>query len=80
MASRRVRLTFPANLVTEPIIYMVGRKFEIVTNIRRANILRDAGWVVLEITGDDEEIDKAIEYLRERNVDVQAVEGDVLAN
>ncbi|GIX06624.1 MAG: ferredoxin [Candidatus Poribacteria bacterium] len=80
MASRRVRLTFPAELVTEPLIYLVGRNFEVVTNIRRANIVKDAGWVVLEITGENAEIDRAIGYLQERGVTVEPVEGDVVAS
>ena len=80
MASRRVRLTFPADLVTEPIIYLIGRNFDVVTNIRRANIVRDAGWVILEISGENPEIDRAIQYMEERGVTVEPVEGDVVAS
>ena len=80
MASRRLRLTFPETLVTEPIIYSVGHKYAVVTNIRRANIVKDAGWVVLELTGDDDELDGAVEYMREAGVDVEPVEGDVVAS
>ena len=78
MASMRVRLTFPTNLVTEPIIYSVGTKFDIVTNIRRANISKDTGWVVLEITGDDAILQNAVEYLQQTGVSVEPIIGDVL--
>ena len=51
MASRRVRFTFPQNLITEPVIYRLGIDFEIVTNIRRADVRDDMGWVILELEG-----------------------------
>ena len=38
MAIRRVKFTFPQDLIKEPVIYEVGRKFKIVTNIRRAEL------------------------------------------
>lgn len=80
MASRRLRLTFPAGLVTEPVIYSVGRRYEVVTNIRRANIDKQAGWMVLEMTGEDEALAGAIAYLEETGVEVEPVEGDIVAS
>jgi len=80
MAARRVRLTFPPEKVTEPVIYNVGHRFQVVTNIRRASVTKDAGWVVLEISGEEEEIERAVEYLQETGVRVEPVEGDVLAS
>ena len=46
MTSRRVRFTFPQNLITEPVIYRLGIDFEIITNIRRADVREDMGWVI----------------------------------
>ena len=80
MASMRMRLTFPENLVTEPVIYTVGRDYDVVTNIRRANIVKETGWVVLELTGEDDKLEQAIEYLRGAGVDVEPVEGDIVAS
>jgi ABC-type methionine transport system ATPase subunit len=80
MASQRVRLTFPPEKVTEPVIYNVGHRFKVVTNIRRASVTKDAGWVVLEMSGDDQEVERALEYLRQTGVRVEPVEGDVVAN
>ncbi len=80
MASRRVRLTFPEGLVTEPVIYNIGQKYEVVTNIRRASIVKEAGWVVLEITGGDEALEGAMAYLEAAGVDVEPVEGDIVAS
>ena len=51
MAKRQVMFTFPQELVKEPIIHGLSQKFNIVTNIRRADITEDRGWVVLELEG-----------------------------
>lgn len=71
-------MIFGPNLVKEPVIYQLGRKFEIVTNIRRADVTRDQGWVLLEITGENEELDRGVRYLEERGVKVEPAEGDLV--
>lgn len=75
---RRVRLVFGADMVTEPVIYELSRTFEIVTNIRRADVTRDQGWVVLELTGEPEELERGVRYLEGRGVRVDPVEGDLV--
>ena len=78
MARRRLKLIFGPALVKEPVIYQLGRKFEIVTNIRRADVTGDAGWVLLEVTGEPDELDKGVEYLESRGVRVEPAEGDLV--
>ena len=34
----RVRFTFPPELVTRPVIWELARRFNVVTNIRRADV------------------------------------------
>ena len=46
MGKQRVKFTFPTEKIKEPIIYQLGRDFSIVTNIRRADIREEVGWVV----------------------------------
>jgi ABC-type methionine transport system ATPase subunit len=78
VARRRVRLTFSPRLVTEPVIHQLGSRFAVVTNIRRADVTRDQGWVLLEIIGEPEELERGVEYLESRGVKVEAAEGDVV--
>lgn len=75
---RRLKLIFGPKLVKEPVIYQLGRKFEIVTNIRRADVSRDHGWVLLEATGEEEELDRGVAYLESCGVKVEPAEGDVV--
>ncbi len=78
MSSLRVRLTFPPEKVTEPIIYTIGQQYQVVTNIRRANVTEEAGWVMLELLGPTDEIERAVNYLKNINVQVELVAGDVV--
>ena len=78
MAKRRVRFTFPEQLITEPLIYNLGRNFEIITNIRRANVQERLGWVVLELEGAEDEIDRGLEWMTEAGVRVDPIIGDLI--
>lgn len=78
MGRRRLKLIFGTALVKEPVIYQLGRKFEIVTNIRRADVSHDQGWVLLEVSGEPDELDRGVEYLESRGVTVELAEGDLV--
>ncbi len=78
MAKQRVKFTFPQELITIPIIYDLGRQFNIVTNIRRADVTEDRGWVILELEGDLEEIERGLEWVASRGVRVDPVQGDIV--
>ena len=56
----------------------MSMKYNIVTNIRRANVTRDKGWVVLELDGTQEAIDSAIASVTSLGVRVDPIEGDVI--
>ena len=78
MATRHLRLTFPENRVTEPVIYLLAKDHDVVPNIRRANIENHFGWLVIELTGTTEALNNADTYLTSLGVDVSAAEGDVV--
>jgi L-aspartate semialdehyde sulfurtransferase ferredoxin len=78
MSKRQVMFTFPRKLIKEPIIYQLSHKFEVVTNIRRADVSEDRGWVVLELEGEDKEIDAGIAWVKEKGVRVDPVVGDIV--
>jgi hypothetical protein len=77
VARRRVKLSFTPALVSEPVIHELGTRFPVVTNIRRADVTRDEGWVVLEVDGDLDDIDRGLAYVAERGVRVDPVEGEL---
>lgn len=79
MARQRMKLTFPPDLINQPLIYNMGKQFQVVTNIRRANVSGDRGWMILEITGTDEEIDSALTWAKSQGVRIEASESDAPA-
>lgn len=78
MAKRILKLTFPAELIRQPIIYNLAQQFSVVTNILRANVEMDSGWVVLELQGDDQEMEQAIFWLVARSVTVEPANTSIL--
>ena len=78
MAKQRVKFTFEQGLIKEPVIWKLGRQFDLVTNIRRADVTDDRGWVVLELEGDRPEIERGIRWVQEQGVRVDPVAGDIV--
>lgn len=78
MAKRRVMFTFPTKLISQPIIYKLAKEFNVVTNIRRADVAEDQGWVVLELEGKAEDIQNGIDWVTKEGVRVDPIEGDVV--
>ena len=78
MLKRRVKFTFPKDLITEAVIYQLGQRFKVVTNIRRADVRDDMGWVVLELEGEEDEIAQGLDWVTGTGVRVDPVSGDVV--
>jgi ABC-type methionine transport system ATPase subunit len=78
MAARKVMFTFPPELVREPIIFQLGQHFEVIPNIRQADISESKGWVVLELEGEEKAIDASIEWLTSKGIRVDPVTGDIM--
>ena len=69
-------LTFSSETITEPIIYNLGQQFKVVTNIRQADLAEDRGWTVLELDGEDQDIEAGIAWVISRGVRVDPFSGD----
>ncbi len=77
MAKRRVMFTFSPEVVTEPIIYNLGQQFRLVTNILRAVLIEERGWIALELEGKEEDIEAGIAWVTSKGVRVAPVTGDI---
>ncbi len=78
MANLKVHITFPEEKIKEPIIYEVGKKYQIVTNVRRADVNEKTGWVDLELTGDVSVIEEAVQWMKQRGVKVDPIERNII--
>ena len=77
MIGVRVRLTFPEELVREPIIARMVKELDVVPNIRRADVGEHHGWIICELDGDGSTVDRAVAWLRGEGVQVDLL-GDVV--
>lgn len=80
MARQRMKLTFPPDLINQPLIYNMGKQFQVVTNIRRANVSGDRGWMILEISGSDDEIEHALTWATSQGVRIEPSESESTAS
>ena len=73
----RVKLTFPEHLIKQPLMGRLVREFDVLPNIRRANISDDVGWIVCELAGERPSVERALAWLGEAGVQVDRL-GDVV--
>ncbi len=73
----RVKLTFPEELVREPIIARMAKELDIVPNIRRADVGEHNGWIICELDGDAGTVVPGVAWLRNEGVQVDLL-GDVV--
>ncbi|MFQ5506128.1 MAG: NIL domain-containing protein [Planctomycetota bacterium] len=73
--TRLIHCTFPQKIMEEPLLYKLGKNFKVVPNIRGASITEDHGTMDLELQGTRAEIDRVIDYLRDRGVEVHVKDG-----
>lgn len=78
VVKKRLYLTYPPPLIKEPIIYQVGKIFEVVTNIGSATVSDEMGLVALEVEGTETEIEKAVKFLLDKGIKVEPIELDVI--
>lgn len=78
MASLKVHITFPEGKIREPIIYEIGRDYQVVTNIRKADVTEKTGWVDLELSGDPKEIERAVQDLKKKGVIIDPIEKNII--
>ena len=70
MTKRRVMLSFTPETIAEPIIYTISQQFNLTTNIRRADLADDRGWIVVEIDGAEKDIEDGISWAISKGVRV----------
>lgn len=77
--SLRLFVSFPESLVDRPLVYEIVKQFDVVPNIRRANVEGHSGWIILELAGGPDARAAAVAYLEGLGCTVNRMEGDVVA-
>ena len=79
MAVRKVLLSYPENLIQEPVLFRMASRFNVMPNIRRARVTATTGEIALELEGAPEDLANGIAFLEEAGVLVEPIEGDIVS-
>ncbi|MDA8105238.1 MAG: NIL domain-containing protein [Nitrospiraceae bacterium] len=75
---KRVKLTFPQQLIKEPVIFQMAKQYNIMPNIRRARVTETVGEMILELEGGEDDLEKGVRWLKEKGIEVEMAEGDIV--
>ena len=73
-----IELDYPNELLTEPVLSNMIKKYDVIVNLRRATITKEFGYVQMQIEGEPQEVKKALDDLAGKGVAVNPIEKDVL--
>ena len=78
MSKKRIVLTFPPSLVSQPITYHLVKDYDLKFNIMRGVITPDEeGRLVLELSGDKKSLDAGVEYLKSQGISIESLAHDI---
>jgi hypothetical protein len=75
---KRLWLMYPPKLITNPVVWEIGHKFPVVTNVRQASVTDEIGIVCLELSGPVKGVKAAIQWLEKIGIKVEPVEIGVI--
>jgi hypothetical protein len=65
---RRLKLTFPETLINEPVLFSVAKQYDVMPNIRKAKVSTTTGEVILELSGNEANLEAALSHFVEVGV------------
>jgi L-aspartate semialdehyde sulfurtransferase ferredoxin len=79
VVQRRLWLTYPPKRIKAPVIWELGHRFELSTNIRQASVTDEVGIVCLEVQGTAAEVEAGLKWLKKLGLSVEPVELSTVA-
>ena len=77
MIHKRLFISMNADLIKEPILYNLVKDYDLVPNVRRADVSLSEAWIILELCGGSEDhIQEGIDYLLKLGAAVKPLQGD----
>ena len=81
MISKRIVLKFPHRLVDQPIVCKLVKDYNLEFTILKAYVTpREEGLLVLELTGENKDFEKGMDYLKKTGVTIQPLSQDIIRN
>lgn len=73
MISQKVFLYFPKSETDKPIVHQLIKEYNLLVNIYRAKVTpEEEGYLSLEVTGTEEDLERAYSYLNKFDVEIHA--------
>ena len=81
MSTKKLLLRFPKCETEKPIVYQLVKEYNLMINIFAAKVTQDQeGFLVLDVTGEDEWIERGMDYVRSFGVIIQEVDSGIVRN
>ena len=81
MTKRRVVLHFPPEKVDQAVIYRLAKDYDLIFNILQARVTpRKEGILILELTGNSQNFNQGLDFLKSVGVTVQPLSRDIARN
>ncbi len=78
---KRVKLIFPKRSVHMPITYRLAKDFNIAANIIRAQVApNQVGTLVVELSGDIDQLNDAVDWLEVHGIEVSGASGEIVVD
>lgn len=78
---KRVTLTFPRRAIQVPVTYRLAKDFNVAANIIRAQVApNQVGKIVMELSGDIDQLDAALDWMESQQIDVSLANREILIN
>ncbi len=76
MIKRRVYCTVPQAIIQEPLLFTIGTRFSVIPNLRGASVTEEIAVLTLELEGDEDSVQLAIDYLIEAGVTIEELNAE----
>jgi ferredoxin len=81
MSAKKIVLRFPPQIVDKPWIYHLVKDYDLMVNVLKANVNPyKEGFIVAELSGDNEKYEQGLGFLRENGVTIDNLSQDIVRN
>ena len=70
---RRLEVTYPAELLQEPVLYRLITQFQIVVNVLEARVTPEEAWFVMELEGPEVAVVSGVRWMIEQGIQVRVL-------
>ncbi len=68
---KKIRLTFPKEQLNQPLIYQLIRKYDLLTNILKAHLDEESGWLVVLVRGEGNQVQQGLDWMAEQGIKIE---------